>query len=43
MNLPGSFAASAAALFAFQTVSAISGCTSALIGFVSIMLVPSQR
>lgn len=43
MNLPGSFAALAASLFAFHTVSEMSGWTSASTGFISIMLVPSQR
>ncbi len=43
MNVPGSLAAFAASLLAFQTVSEMSGCTSSSIGLASIMLVPSQR
>ena len=43
MNFPGWLAASAAALLAFQTVPAISGATSSLMGFMWIIDSPSHR
>ena len=43
MNFPGSLALSAIALFSFQIDPATSGLTSALIGFIVIMVSPSMR